>query len=171
MTKRLPSGFQATLVRLSSWDWDILVRSSPVWWRGGIDRPSANQEERKWGKGDSEKKYKARVGEGWVTGKETEGDPWSGEVTEYTQHTTEYLRQVIQHTFPHFEKERFWDSPMYTFLNNCTIMFSAVWRGNIALKLTSEATVHQPYLNIPEPELGAVIRSAGDQVGVIGTPG
>lgn len=26
------------------------------------------------------------------------------------------------------------------------------------------------YLNIPEPELRAVIRSTGDQVGVIGTP-
>lgn len=27
------------------------------------------------------------------------------------------------------------------------------------------------YLNIPEPELGAVIRSTGDQVGIIRTPG
>lgn len=27
------------------------------------------------------------------------------------------------------------------------------------------------YLNVPEPELRAVVRSTGDQVSVIGTPG
>lgn len=34
-----------------------------------------------------------------------------------------------------------------------------------------ETSAFAPHLHVPEPQLGAVVRSAGDQVGVVGTPG
>ncbi|KAG7220762.1 hypothetical protein INR49_032005 [Caranx melampygus] len=52
--RRLPSGFQATLVRLSSWDWDILVRSSPVWSARRLKETVGSRGgEKNKGKGDS----------------------------------------------------------------------------------------------------------------------
>lgn len=41
-----------------------------------------------------------------------------------------------------------------------------MWPVQIKLKEGEEC-----YLNVPEPQLGAVVRSTGDQVGVVGAPG
>ena len=71
MTKRLPSGFHATLVRLSSWDWDILVRNSPVWPPGGHRQQREREGERERARGGEKNKQE---------GKEGRSGGWGGEI-------------------------------------------------------------------------------------------